>query len=73
MIPEMSNCIFRAVAILLGLNCQPVHRLKELANNIPVDIMKRFQSMNVLMSTSRAFAAYRLAISTARPEFIPYL
>lgn len=61
------------MAVLLGLNCQPIHRLDEMNDFIPPDLMKRFKSMNRLMASSRSFAAYRMAIVNARPEMIPYL
>lgn len=62
-----------AVAILVGLNSTPVHRLNDLPTAIPEIIYKRFRSMNFLMASTRSFAAYRLALTTARPEVIPYL
>lgn len=61
------------VAVLVGLNSTPVHRLSDLATSMPEVIYKKFRSMNFLMASSRSFAAYRLALTTARPEVIPYL
>lgn len=61
------------MAVLLGLNSQPVHRLNEMADFLDKELYKKFRSLNRLMATSRSFAAYRLAILNARPEMIPYL
>ena len=70
------------VAVLVGLNSQPVYRLNELKRASDNDITKRvkldalakkLKSLNTLMSNTRSFASYRLAISDPQPDMIPYL
>lgn len=72
LLPNLAESV-STVAILVGLNSTPVHRLHDLATSIPEVIYKKFRSMNFLMASTRSFAAYRLALTTARPEVIPYL
>jgi hypothetical protein len=62
------------MGILAGLNAQPVFRLDESLDLLrPKPVFKKFRSLNRLMSTSKSFAAYRLALSTAGGQMIPYL
>lgn len=66
------------MAILAGLNAQPVFRLNETFEAVwkaqPDNKFKnRFLSLNKLMGTTRSFAAYRLALQSSQAGFIPYM
>jgi hypothetical protein len=62
------------MGILAGLNAQPVFRLNDSLDPIhSKGSFKKFRINNRLMSTSKSFAAYRLALSTASGLRIPYL
>ncbi|GAA98387.1 uncharacterized protein L969DRAFT_46314 [Mixia osmundae IAM 14324] len=62
------------MGLLAGLNCQPLYRLEntlDLIKDRP--LFKKFKSLNRLMSSTRSFSAYRMALSTSRPFVIPYI
>lgn len=68
------------MAILAGLSAQPIFRLTETteAVNLKLEgdrrvVPKRLRNLNKLMSSSRAFAAYRLALASSGAYMIPYL
>jgi len=60
-------------AVLAGINSTAVHRLSATRELIPPESHKDWMKMEILMSQTRSFTAYRLAWENSSTERIPYL
>ncbi|OZJ04885.1 hypothetical protein BZG36_02509 [Bifiguratus adelaidae] len=61
------------MAILAGINCVSVLRLKHTRNQVASTTLAQFEALERLMSPLRSFRAYRQAVDTSKPPGIPYL
>ncbi|KAK5736918.1 hypothetical protein LTR17_007062 [Elasticomyces elasticus] len=60
-------------AIIAGIKSSAVGRLQATRDLLPPDVGKDWLKLEILMSTSRSHAAYRLAWENTNGERIPYL
>ena len=66
---NFSSCL----AILSGLRCTPIARLKQTWKNIPKDMRAQFDDLTGLASPSDNYSYYRKSLQAAQPPLIPYL
>jgi hypothetical protein len=60
-------------AVLAGISNTSVHRLQATKDLIPAAVSKDFMKLEILMSSQKSHAAYRLAWENTSGERIPYI